>query len=92
MPEIQCLRCEKTAEMMTEPLFLGKSEQEVKERVCEACWTEWNKPGGVKTMVINEYHLNLGDETGRATLKKQMRAFLKLPDSDSDVEFKDYRT
>lgn len=41
-------------------------------------------------MVINEYHLNLGDENGRATLKKQMRAFFKLP--DADAEFKDYRT
>ena len=47
---------------MTEPLFLGKLEEEVKNSVCLNCWTEWNKPGGVKTMVINEYHLNLGDE------------------------------
>jgi len=90
MPQIKCLRCENTAEMMTEPLFLGKLEQEIKNNVCEACWNEWNKPGGVKTMVINEYQLNLGDENGRATLKKQMRAFFKLP--DADAEFKDYRT
>ena len=48
------------------------------------------KPGGDKTMVINEYQLNLGDENGRATLKKQLRAFFKLP--DAEVEFKDYRT
>ncbi len=90
MAEIHCLKCEQKAERMTEALFLGKLEEEVKDNVCQACWTEWNKPGGVKTMVINEYHLNLGDENGRATLKKQMRAFLKLP--DAEVEFKDYRT
>ena len=78
MPEIQCLRCEQTTEMITEALFMG------------ICWNEWNKPGGVKTMVINEYQLNLGDENGRAALKKQMRAFFKLP--DAEVEFKDYRT
>ncbi len=90
MAEIQCLKCEQTVERMTEPLFLGKLEEEVKNHTCQNCWNEWNKPGGVKTMVINEYHLNLGDETGRATLKKQMRAFLKLP--DAEVEFKDYRT
>ncbi len=90
MAEIQCLKCEQTAEKMTEPLFLGKTEEEIKNNTCQGCWTEWNKPGGVKTMVINEYHLNLGDESGRATLKKQMRSFLKLP--DADAEFKDYRT
>lgn len=90
MGEIHCLRCEQNVERMTEALFLGKLEAEVKDNVCQVCWTEWNKPGGVKTMVINEYHLNLGDENGRATLKKQMRAFLKLP--DAEVEFKDYRT
>ena len=32
MPEIQCLRCEKTAEMMTENLFLGKLEKEIKKK------------------------------------------------------------
>ena len=32
----------------------------------------------MKTMVINEYQINLGDESGRDLLKKQMRAFLKL--------------
>lgn len=90
MSEIQCLKCEQPAEKMTEPLFMGKLEEEIKNNVCLNCWTEWNKPGGVKTMVINEYQLNLGDENGRATLKKQMRAFFKLP--DADVEFKDYRT
>jgi len=89
MTEIQCLKCEQKAEMMTENLFLGKLEQEIKTNVCQSCWTEWNKPGGVKTMVINEYQINLGDESGRAALKKQLRAFFKLP--DADVEFKDYR-
>ena len=90
MPEIQCLRCEQTTEMITEALFMGKLEEELKNNVCGICWNEWNKPGGVKTMVINEYQLNLGDENGRAALKKQMRAFFKLP--DAGVEFKDYRT
>ena len=90
MPEIQCLRCGKTEEMMSENLFLGKLEKEIKKNVCQECWNEWNRPGGVKTMVINEYHLNLGDESARDTLKSQMRAFFKLP--DASVEFKDYRT
>ncbi|RMH06290.1 MAG: Fe-S cluster protector protein [Nitrospirae bacterium] len=89
MPVIQCTRCGQQAEMMTENLFLGKLETEIKNNVCQACWNEWSRPGGVKTMVINEYQLNLGDESGRQALKKQMRAFFKLP--NADAEFKDYR-
>ena len=90
MPEIHCLRCDKNAEMMTENLFLGKLEKDIKKNVCQDCWNEWTRPGGVKTMVINEFQLNLGDESGRDTLKNHMRAFFKLP--DASVEFKDYRT
>ena len=30
MSEISCLKCEKTAEMITDNLFLGKLEQEIK--------------------------------------------------------------
>ena len=90
MSEISCLKCEKSAEMITDNLFLGKLEDEIKNNVCQECWDEWNRPGGVKTMVINEYRLNLGDENARATLKNQMRAFFKLP--DANAEFKAYRT
>lgn len=89
MPEITCLKCGQTAEMISENLFLGKLEKEIKKNVCSTCWNEWTRPGGVKTMVINEYQLNLGDESGRDALRKQMRAFFKLP--DAETEFKDYR-
>ncbi len=90
MPQIHCRKCDNDAEMMTENLFLGKLEEEIKQNVCGPCWEEWNKPGGVKTMVINEYRLNLGDENARATLKNQMRTFFKL--DGAETEFKDYRT
>ena len=46
MSEISCLKCETTAEMMTDNLFLGKLEQEIKKNVCQNCWNEWNGPGG----------------------------------------------
>ena len=89
MPEVNCSKCGQAGEPITDNLFMGKLEQEIKEKVCKSCWEEWARPGGVKTMVINEYQLNLGDENGRAALKKQMRTFLKL--SDTQEEFKDYR-
>jgi len=78
MAQVQCVKCGKAGEPITEPLFMGRMESEIKANVCKTCWWEWNGPGKMKTMVINEYQINLGDESGRELLKKQMRAFLKL--------------
>ncbi len=89
MAQIHCCKCDKDGDPITDNLFMGKLEAEIKEKVCQPCWNEWAGPGGTKTMVINEYQLNLGDESARETLKKQMRAFLKL--DESNAEFKDYR-
>ena len=58
MSEIQCLKCEQPAEKMTEPLFLGKlGRRSQEQRVPKLLGSNGNKPGGLKTMVINEYHL-----------------------------------
>lgn len=89
MAQIHCRKCDKDAEAITDNLFMGKLEEEIKQKVCQTCWNEWAGPGGTKTMVINEYQLNLGDENARQTLKTQMRTFLKLDDTPG--EFKDYR-
>lgn len=78
MTQVQCVKCGKPGEPITEPLFMGRMEAEIKNNVCKSCWHEWNGPGKMKTMIINEYQLNLGEESGREMLKKQMRAFLKL--------------
>ena len=75
MAEIQCVTCGQSGEAITEPIFLGRLEAEVKAKVCKPCWKKWE---GMRVMVINEYHINLGDESGRETLKKHMKAFLKL--------------
>ena len=90
MAQIHCRKCDTDGEVITDNLFMGKLEEEIKQKVCQICWNEWSGPGGVKTMVINEYQLNLGDENARQTLKNQMRTFLKLDDAPS-AEFKDYR-
>ena len=36
------------------------------------------RPADRKVMVINEYQVNLGEESGRELVKKHMRAFLNL--------------
>ncbi|GKS58626.1 putative Fe(2+)-trafficking protein [Nitrospira sp.] len=75
MAEVQCVTCGQTGEAISDPIYLGRLEAEVKSKVCLPCWKKWE---GMRVMVINEYHINLGDETGRETIKKHMKAFLKL--------------
>jgi len=76
MAAVQCVKCGKAGEPITDPLFMGRLESEIKANVCKSCWREWE---GMKVMVINEYQVNLGDESGRALVKEQMFSFLKLP-------------
>lgn len=75
MAEVQCVKCGKAGEPITDPLFLGRLEGQIKANVCKPCWREWE---GMKVMVINEYQVNLGEESGRELVKKQMLSFLKL--------------
>ncbi|MEX5213572.1 MAG: Fe(2+)-trafficking protein [Nitrospiraceae bacterium] len=78
MAQVQCQCCGQAGDSITDPIFLGRLEAEVKAKVCLACWKKWE---GMRVMVINEYHINLGDESGRDLLKKHMKAFLKLGES-----------
>lgn len=78
MTQVQCVKCGTAGEPITDTLFLGRLEAEVKTKVCKKCWKEWE---AMRVMVINEYQVNLGEESGRELVKKQMRAFLKLGES-----------
>ena len=75
MAEVQCVKCGKAGEPITDPLFMGRLEAEIKAKVCKSCWKQWE---GMRVMVINEYQVNLGEESGRELVKKQMKAFLNL--------------
>ena len=75
MAEVQCVTCGQAGETITDALFMGRLESEIKAKVCKPCWKKWE---GMRVMVINEYQINLGDESGRELVKKQMKAFLKL--------------
>ncbi len=76
MAQVQCVRCGNLGDAIVEPIYLGKLEPHVKANICAACWAEWVK---MRVMVINEYQVNLGDESGRTLVREQMLAFLKLP-------------
>ncbi|TKB74439.1 MAG: Fe(2+)-trafficking protein, partial [Nitrospira sp.] len=54
-----------------------------------ACWKQWEN---MRVMVINEYHVNLGDESGRELVKKQMMSFLNLGEAqDSSKVAQNYK-
>ena len=76
MTQVQCIRCGSQGDAITETLYLGKLEPQVKASICAPCWAEWAK---MRVMVINEYRVNLGEESGRALVREQMLGFLKLP-------------
>ncbi len=73
--QVQCITCGNAGEPITDPIFMGRLESDIKSKVCKACWKKWE---GMRVMVINEYRMNLGDESGRETLKQHMRSFLKI--------------
>ncbi len=75
MADIQCVTCGLAGVAITDPLFMGRLESEIKAKVCLPCWRKWE---GMRVMVINEYQVNLGEESGRDLVKKQMKAYLKL--------------
>src|SRR5690242_1657093 len=82
MTQVQCVTCGQAGEPITDPLFMGKLEAEIKSKVCKPCWKKWES---MRVMVINEYQVNLGDESGRELVKKQMKAFLKLDGEQADT-------
>lgn len=86
MAAVQCAKCGKAGEAITDPLFMGRLESEIKANVCKSCWREWE---GMKVMVINEYQVNLGEESGRELVKKHMRAFLKLGEAVDSSKLQD---
>ena len=75
MSQVQCITCGQSGDAITDTLFMGRLETEIKANVCQPCWKKWE---AMRVMVINEYQVNLGDESGRELVKKQMKAFLKL--------------
>jgi Fe-S cluster biosynthesis and repair protein YggX len=89
MAAVQCVKCGQAGEAITDTLYLGRMEAEVKNKVCKPCWKQWE---GMRVMIINEYRINLGEESGRDMLRKQMRSFLNLGERvDSSLVQQNYR-
>jgi Fe-S cluster biosynthesis and repair protein YggX len=71
---VECARCGlPEAPALARPPLPGKLGAEIQQRVCAACWAEWQK---VEVMVINELRLNFMDPASQETLNRHMREFL----------------
>ena len=79
---IPCARCGNTAEALSRAPVPGPFGQELKARVCAACWGEWQK---MEVMVINELRLNFMDPTAQKTLDQHMRQFFQLDGPTPDA-------
>jgi Fe-S cluster biosynthesis and repair protein YggX len=76
MATVTCVRCKETRETITGMVYGGKLGDEIRAKVCNACWTEW-KAFSIK--IINEYRLDLNDPASDKLLEEQMRQFLTMP-------------
>ncbi len=80
MSTVQCCKCEEQKDAISGPTYGGPIGDELKMRVCNACWLEWFNGFGVK--VINEMQLNMRDQSHVTMLMDQMRLFLNMPKED----------
>lgn len=73
---VRCTRCGRSsAAANTPPLLPAAQAEEIRRKVCNACWTEWQN---MEVMVINELRLNFMDPRSQEILNQQMREFLGL--------------
>lgn len=74
MATVHCARCGRPeAPALTRTPLPGKQGQEIRARICQDCWNEWEK---MEVMIINELRLNFMDPASQEILSKHMREFL----------------
>lgn len=75
----RCARCGASEPRLTSAPIPGPTGEELKEKICTSCWSEWEK---AEVMVINELRLNFMDPRSQAILDKHMREFFMLETPD----------
>ncbi len=75
MAEVDCIRCLQRRDAIGRMSYGGKIGAELKEKVCNVCWTEWY---GQSVKIINEYRLNLREAADREVLSTQMKIFFRM--------------
>ena len=75
VPEIECVRCGKTASPMADPPMGGQLGMTLQAKVCPACYAEWVSQ---QVLYINHYGLQMADPDDRKKLIQVMKEFLGL--------------
>ncbi|MDH3253585.1 MAG: Fe(2+)-trafficking protein [Acidobacteriota bacterium] len=78
--EFRCCRCNRASGKLETAPRPGDTGNEIRERVCRACWGEWEK---MEVMVINELRLDFMNPRAPQILNQHMRQFLMLDDTDA---------
>lgn len=71
----KCARCSRQAPAATGVFYGGELGEQIRTRVCEDCWAEWQE---AEVKVINELKLNFMDPKSQEILAQQLRDFLML--------------
>jgi Fe-S cluster biosynthesis and repair protein YggX len=69
---VHCCKLKEDAEALSTPPFPGALGQRIFNEVSKKAWKMWLTH---KTMLINEYHLNLMEAKSRDFLKEEMQKY-----------------
>ena len=78
MATITCVRCDRSAEALSEPPMGGQLGLTLQQKVCPSCYNEWVSQ---QVLYINHYGLNMADPDDRKKLIMVMKEFLGLEPS-----------
>ena len=79
MRTVYCRRYQEDLEGLDRPPLPGAKGQDIFESVSKKEWSDWQ---ALKTMLINEKHLNMMDLDARKYLAEQMDLFLSGGEHD----------
>ena len=83
MSEIDCVRCEETTVGVQGLItFAGEFGDEVRSRVCQACWDEWSE---MQIKVLNEFRLHMGEASHRKLIQDYAYKFFRMDGGDGSL-------
>ena len=75
MSTITCSRCRQDRSAVDQVPYPGELGEEIRQRVCESCWAEWQQ---AEVIVINELRLDFMNPRSHDILIQHLREFLGL--------------
>lgn len=83
MADVPCVRCEQDGPAITGLLtFAGEFGDDVRSRVCQACWAEWFE---MQIKVLNEFRLHMGEPAHRKLIQEYATKFFRMDGGDGSL-------